>query len=218
MRQILCATAAVGIMLVCAPSLGWAANLVSDGGFENPLVANSTSCGATYCAGFTVGQTIGPWTVVGPGQTAGNFAILNISRPYAEGTLKFEPARGNQALDLTGSSNQGLNGVQETIKTKPGVTYTVSFSIGHADRDAYLPASMVSLFINGVSVGNFTNDLVTANRINWAQSSYSFTATGKSTVIAFYNASTDSNDVGLDQVSVAPAVVVSGADLGKGMR
>jgi hypothetical protein len=195
------------VLILAACLLGGTAegaNRLKDGGFETPLVANSPSCGGPLCAGFTVGQSIGPWSVVGPGQQAGDFAILLINSAYAEGSLVFEAARGSQAIDLTGSYDQGANGVEQSFATTPGKSYDLSFAVGHADRDAYLPDSMVEVTINGTDFAMADNGNVTPDRISWKRFSYRFTATGASTTVALYNASTNSNYVGLDAVDVEP--------------
>lgn len=191
--------------VVLAASPAFAANLVHDGGFERPPVGKAPSCGVALCAGFNVGQSLFPWVVIGPGAAPGAFAILLLDTQYAEGDLRFEAAGGEQSIDLTGSYNQGLNGVRQTILTAAGQAYTVSFAVGHADRGAYLPDSKVQLVIDGNPLATADNGDVTANMINWKTFSYTFTAASDTTTIDLYNATTNSNYVGLDQVSVKPA-------------
>jgi hypothetical protein len=51
----------------------------------------------------------------------------------------------------------------------------------------------------------FTNPNTTDGVINWEQCSYNFTATGSSTTITFLNGTTNSNEAGLDNVSLLEA-------------
>jgi len=81
----------------------FAANLLTDGGFEQPVVGPGGLDSGFQL--FSVGQTIGSaWTVVG--SPSGNVAVY----PSTEFTccgVTFGVQEGSQALDLTGGTDSG---------------------------------------------------------------------------------------------------------------
>ncbi len=102
-----------------------AAPLIANGSFEIPVATSGLNCGGiANCQGFNVGDSIGGWTVVGPGPIdPTKTPIVILTNNYNEGGYFFQPEQGNQSLDLTGMSNQGLNGVQQAVATVTGARY-----------------------------------------------------------------------------------------------
>jgi hypothetical protein len=193
-------------VLIAEPSH---ANLLVNGSFEQPVATSGLNCGGiANCQGFNVGDSIGAWTVVGPGPIdPTKTPIVILTNNYNEGGYFFQPEDGNQSLDLTGMSNQGLNGVEQTVATTVGTAYSLSFWIGHHAQDPsfYNGPASATLEINGLPVGTFSNnDAPPPNLLDWKEFTLHFTATGATTMIALFNAISDptQNEVGLDNVSL----------------
>ena len=147
-------------------------------------------------------------------------AILLLNNNYTEngGQLHFTAEDGQQSVDLTGAFNQGRNGVEQTVVTTPGTSYTLTFWVGNQDNSqpSYPLASMIELDVNGTFVANYSNNDNTPNNVNWNQFSYSFTASSASTKIDFFNATpVADNEAGVDNVDleVAAAVVTEPASV-----
>lgn len=200
-----------GLPLLLGATPSWAAPLLVNGSFEQPIATTGLNCGGIAdCEGFNVGDSIGGWTVVGPGPSdPTKTPIVILTDNYNEGGYSFQPEQGHQSLDLTGMSNQGLNGVQQMAATTAGKTYVLSFWVGHHAQDAnfYNGPATATLDIDGVPVGQFSNNNAPPpNLLDWQRFTYSFTATG-ATTIGLFNAISDptQNEVGLDNVSLVPA-------------
>jgi hypothetical protein len=186
------------------------ANLLVNGGFEVPVATSGLNCGGIAdCQGFNIADSIGGWTVVGPGPTfPPRTPIVILTNLYNEGGNFFQPQDGNQSLDLTGMSNQGLNGVSQTVATTPGATYSLSIRIGRHAQDAnfYNGPAVASLSIDGSPVGTFSNNNTPPpNLLDWEEFTVGFTAAGAATTIALSSAVADltQNEIGLDNVVLA---------------
>jgi hypothetical protein len=192
------------------------ANLILDGGFEFPTVSPGTY------VDYAGGSNIGPWSVLGND-------VIQVSTTYAEpwnGMTAFEAEEGLVSLDLTGAGNTGpTDGVSQSFASTVGQKYSLSFWVGSAESigpsNYYDAPSTVNLSINGGAQVSYTNpvfDLQTGYA-NWLQFVTTFTATGPSTSLAFYNGtSSASNLAGLDNVDVEAVPEPSGyAALGLGL-
>lgn len=171
-------------------SPAFAANLILDGSFEKPVVPDGT-----YQL-FNTGDTFKNWTVVGD---PGNVAIVSGDFSYC---VPLPAKKGVQFLDLTGTSNTPT-GVQTSVKTTPGSTYSVAFFIGNLAGDGNCgTTSTVNLVIDGVPVASFTNRK-TGDTLVWKKFSTEFTAQNATTMIAFINGD-GPNDTsnGLDAITV----------------
>lgn len=168
----------------------FAANLILDGSFEKPVVPDGT-----YQL-FNTGDTFKSWTVVGD---PGNVAIVSGDFSYC---VPLPAKKGVQFLDLTGTSNSPT-GVQTSVKTTPGSTYSVAFFIGNlAGGGNCGTTSTVNLVIDGVPVASFTNRK-SGDTLVWKKFSTEFTAQNATTTIAFINGD-GPNDTsnGLDAITV----------------
>jgi len=169
----------------CPPGGTYGAyGLIQDGGFETPVVGPGGF--QTGYQVFNVGQTFGtgnPWTVVG--SVAGNVAIYPSTETVGSPPTSLNVEEGVQALDLTGSLDNGqATGVQQTITTAIGTTYTLTFWVGEFNNQ---PSSVV-VNLNGVLFQTATNNSpTTGNTTLWKMFTYPFTATATSTVIQFIN-------------------------------
>jgi hypothetical protein len=209
-RILLAALVGTTLPLIAGPAL--AGNLLANGSFEQPVATSGLNCGGIPdCQGFNIGDPIGTaaWTVVGPGPIdPTKTPIIILTSNYNEGGYFFQPEDGNQSLDLTGMSNQGLNGVQQIVATTVGAAYSLSFWIGHHAQDPnfYNGPAAATLKIDGSPVGVFSNNNVPPpDLLDWEEFTFDFTAAGAATTIAFFNAISDlsQNEVGLDNVVLA---------------
>jgi hypothetical protein len=177
------------------------ANLLTDGGFEQPFAGpGGVDTGYTD---FTVGQMIASaWTVIGPGGSDVS-VIPNTETSGHGGTFNVE--EGSQALDLTGDFDNGVAmGVQQTIPTIAGSLYTLTFYVGDFDAsDGDTGAARVIVDLNGSAFQTAINSNTTSGAVNWQLSTYSFTASGPNTTLAFINGTASGVLFnGLDNVSV----------------
>ena len=178
------------------------ANIITNGSFETNALAGTT---ALLGSGNTA--SLPGWQVTG---SCGGNCILILTSGYTEpqsgyGTITFQAQAGNQAIDITGSSNSLTGGLSQAVTTTAGNSYTLSFYVGNMDDGAtsYTLPSSVQLLINGTSQGVFSNDNNTSHQVNWALQSVNFTASGASTTVAFVNATpVGDNYAGLDNVDL----------------
>ena len=208
--------AAITVLTLCGfGSPPASANLLLNGSFEDPIVGSSTNncLGLSGCFGFNVGQSIGTgWTVFGPGCTVNCQSIppiIILSNNYSEGSRLFTAQDGTQSIDLTGASNQGANGVQQTVNLGAG-TYDLSFWIGRQGTgDFYMGPAVAELLINGIPQSTFSNTLnALPLDLNWQQFTFALTTLGGPTTIGLRNASlvggiAGQNEVGLDNVDLS---------------
>jgi hypothetical protein len=168
------------------------ANLISDGSFEKPVV------GSGGFALFQTGQTFNHWTVLG---TNGNVGV--VSGTFSQNGYAFPAKKGTQWLDLTGTT-QIATGVQETVSTTAGASYTLTFWIGNVydPGGIFGTTSTVRVLINGSTVASKTNSQQGTTQI-WQKFTVHFNAASTSTEVGLLNGdpSSDTSN-GLDAVSL----------------
>jgi Protein of unknown function (DUF642)/PEP-CTERM motif len=217
------ALASSALALTASPA--FAANLLTNGGFEAPIAGgffqNFTS-GSTGVTGWTV-DAFTPF-----GGSGGNVDIVNGAfTPSGPSPA----AEGAQFLDLVGFGTVGS--IYQTFATVAGERYNVSFAYSHnmfggdpaasADFAVYggVFTSLVTPFLT------FAHSTGTSTNLDWQTYSYSFVADGAQSTIAFGNATGGLNaGVFLDAVSVTAvpepatwAMMISGfALVGGAMR
>jgi hypothetical protein len=180
-----------------ASSPAWGGkNLLSDGGFEGPKVPQDTQLLIV-----SSGTVFHGWTVTGPG------AVTLVGAGYTEesGALHFTPHRGSQSLDVSGPSNEGAAGVEQTVATTIGAGYRLTFFLGNQDDSwaNYPRPSKIEVVINGVSQGIFKNDRIVPNDLAWRKFVIPFTASADATTVQFINRTPrPDNECGLDAVSL----------------
>jgi hypothetical protein len=152
--------------------------------------------------------------VVGPEASIVNGSYVSLGELF--------PAKdGVQWLDLTGDLSKAVEGVQQTVTTTPGTSYTLSFWVGNVFQPggAYGTTSTVNVRLGGIGgtlLGSFTNSSTTTGTQVWQQFSTSFTAAGTSTTLAFINgdpASDNTNGLDLVDLEVGSAAVPEPASL-----
>lgn len=184
------------------------ANILSNGGFETPVVGGNFDM---YVTGVSVG-TGGAWQVVGDDGATGNVALVNGATSYAGFSLF--PRSGGQWLDLTGDGSNNAVGVEQSFPTTINGNYRLSFFIGnvvHAGGDLGTSSS-VRVYIDGTLVDTFTNGLGTGNSlVNWLEFHVPFTATQGTTTVRFVNDDSATDNLnGLDNVAVIRTDVPAG--------
>ncbi len=203
-------------ILGLAVSIGRADSIL-DGGFEVPV--EKSGAYQLFSPGQSIPSATNDWSVVG---AAGNVAVISGDYVYpdpAHPNITFPAQEGTQWLDLTGLSNTAT-GVQQSVPTTIGQTYTLSFWVGNVNSpDLFGSNSTVDVFIDNAPVPVLIaeNSSTNATTLVWEQFSHSFVATSSSTTIEFLNGdpSTD-NSNGLDNVTLTattplPSVAASGA-------
>lgn len=185
------------LLLVAATSFSATPVLgqIVNGGFETPATPAGTF--TLYNAGSTL---LNGWSVVG-GQVA------TVSTTFTQNGISFPAQSGSAWLDLTGFNANHVEGVQQTLATVPGTTYTVTFWVGNVVNPGGIfgTTSTVNMTVNGSPVFTAMNSggSGTATQF-WQQFTASFTATGTSTTLGFLNGDpANDNTNGLDNISVA---------------
>jgi uncharacterized repeat protein (TIGR03803 family) len=171
-------------------------NLIANCNFLQPQVPRG---GLTI---FCVGSTIGPWTVVGPSGTCVN----TVSSTFMQYGFTFDAQNGNQFMDLTGYNSNSTEGVSQTVNTKPGALYELSFWVGNVNdpNGTFGPTATVEVQVNGTSIGEFSNSEGMGDMFQvWEKFTQKIKATSKQTTIAFINESGSSDyNTGLDNVQL----------------
>jgi len=181
-------------LLVCVLALpNFAANLITNGSFETPIVP---------VGGFTnflAGSSFSGWTVVGPSGTD----VSIVSGSYVSNGATFPAESGVQWLDLTGYLSNNVEGVQQSAPTIPGHTYQLTYYVGNVTAPGYGVASTVNISIDGVPTFSDTNSMISPTLLVWQQFTHTFTATGTTTVLDFLNGDPpNDNSNGIDNVMV----------------
>ena len=185
--------AAAGLMIHGAFG---ATNLIKNGSFEKPVVPVGSF------SNFDTGTAALPgWQVVG---ATGNVSV--VSSADLEGGFTWPAAVGQQWLDLTGDGSNSVTGVQQTVATTPGSTYTLTFYVGNPN-DPGGPSgttSTLNVFVNGTQTFSITN-LAGAglDSIFWQKYTTTIVAASSETTLAFMNGDgpTD-NTNGLDGITL----------------
>lgn len=169
--------AAAAVLAVCASANAVAAS-IGDGGFETPVVPISDyqTLGS--------GSSLGDWSVIG-----GDVYLVNTNYHgfIAEG--------GAQWLSLSAALGSG---VQQTIATDPGGSYTLKFWAGNA----LLGANLLKVTV-GADTFEFTD---VPGFAAWAQYSIPFSSVGALTTLTFYNGGLPEGRPGLDDISISSDV------------
>lgn len=193
-RIVLFGKIALGVLVFCALGLPARANLVTNGSFETPSVP------AGSFTNFNSGSTaITGWTVVGS-------QVSIVSGTFSQNGISFPAEDGNQWLDLTGDGANSTEGVQQTLATTVGQTYTISFYVGNVVNTGGIfgTTSTVAVVINGTTIDTATNSMGAGqSSLVWEKFTTSFVASSSSTILAFLNQDpSNDNSNGLDNIVV----------------
>lgn len=185
MRTFLVAAA---VLAASVGSTAANAQLVQNGGFENPVITDSC------CNTAPPAANLPDWTVTPDVNVVnGTFMSTNAVHP----NLAFE---GNQYLDLVGQSGNGS--ISQILATAAGVDYNLSFEYSH-NLFAGLTSASAQVFINGVLAGTVTHTGGSTSDLAWQLFHTSFIATGPTTLSFVNTAGAQNEGVFLDAVTVA---------------
>ena len=163
-----------------------AQNIVTNGGFEAPVV--SDNC----CITVTAGNSFPGWSV-----TAGDINVVRGSFNSGTGNRAFQ---GTQYVDLIGEANV-LTTLSQTLNTVVGTLYTFSFAYSN-NAFAGATARSATYSVGGLT-GTVTHSSATPDNLDWNVFRGSFTATGSTTTLSFTERDGAGNaGVLLDDVSV----------------
>jgi Protein of unknown function (DUF642) len=187
-RHLRVALASTGLLAALAPAQ--ATNLFVNGSFETPTVGYQRLGGGS--------NAITGWTTVLSGVE--HFA------PSANGVGA--AADGQMVVDLANYTYLTGGGLEQAVTTVPGQSYDVSFAAGNSLSSGRTGTGIIQVTIDGGTTLSFNTAVATSAAMAWATRSFSFVATGSSTVVRFWN---DQNPnlyfADLDAVSVQASPV-----------
>jgi len=194
-RLCFCAFAVLALMASPAKAV-----LFVDPGFETPPPPPGGD--TDYTTGMTIGGA-GGWVVQGAD-------VAVVSSTATATNITANANSGVAWLDLTGVGTNPADGVTQSVATTSGTSYTLTFFLGRGDDSGagsphqYQAPASLTLSIAGGAANSFTNSNVTANMINWAQETATFTAGSSSTSFTFLASGVAANVqlIGLDDVSI----------------
>jgi len=182
-----------------------AANLLKDGGFEGGSVPPG------QYSTFSPGQKMDDWKVIASAAVAPCPELL-VSTAYQQDGIAFTARSGKHWLDLgdlSGGScyNGASEGIQQTVPTTLGASYTLSFWVGsiYDPTTVFTKMPRFYAFQNGVILVSSVIYGVPGTAQQWKQYTASFTATSDRTTISFLAPTLNPQDVGLDDVDLEPA-------------
>lgn len=174
-----------------------AANLIKDGGLDKPAPP------AGQYVAYDLGQSIGPWIVVGP--SGSNVALTSTS--FTQGGYSFPAKHGPAFVDLTGVNDNGTpQGISQTVKTVAGTPYKLTFWVGNVDDPGgpYGTTSTVNVYNGETLLISATNKGGAGEaKLVWQKFSTTFTASSSSTTLVFINGDPSGDKMcGLDSISL----------------
>lgn len=183
MLRFVLTAAALGLISSTALS----APIVTNGGFENPLVAPP-------CCNTVPPASLPGWTV-----STGNTNVVLGTYGSTNGNLAYE---GNQYLDLVGQG--GVGSIYQDLATVVGQVYTLTFAYSH---NLFTPSSATSASAS-VSVGSLFDIIAHStgdtSNLDWRVYTNTFTATSPTTRLTYTNLTGGVNEgIFLDAISVA---------------
>jgi hypothetical protein len=199
--MIRCRTIALAITLLMAGAgFGHTANLIKNGSFESPLVPFGTF--EVICTPACAGQPSLPgWQVIG--ETNANITVIN---NFTQSGAIFRAQNGSQYIDLTGTTDFLAAGVQQTVVTKPGVHYFLTFYVGAVNFGGFGPLSRIDVYVNGQLLTSAIYSAPASDPVQtWQKFSATFTANSAKTTILFFSDGSREiagKNIGLDNVSL----------------
>ena len=196
MRVVKAIALGIGLSFLGVAGNASAASLITNGSFEQ-----GSFIGGSF--GWPLAQQIiGPDLTTLPGWT-----VTGEVAWFASGFSGIAVSNGTYALDLTGfcdlSCGTPYGGVQQTVLTTPGTTYTLSFLAGNYPYNTSQPTMVVNIEGNPYS---FTLSSTTSASGVWDSETITFIATTASTLISFTGsggAEGGTYYLGLDNVSLS---------------
>ena len=187
----------VAAALLVSASAASATNIIMNGGFESPPIADPC------CTTIPGNGTVDYWNVV-----SGNVNVVN--GYYGSQGVDMNPAanlakEGVQYLDLIGEG--GVGSISQSFDTVLNQVYTLTFSYSHNIFGG--SSNPVPLFAANFSVGDLNGSVThssgTNTDLDWKTYTGWFVGTGASETLNFTNISPTKGNAGilLDEVSVS---------------
>lgn len=200
-------TASIFVCLAISPA---SAAVIFQNGFEAPVVNHPGPTGDTGgYDNYGTGQSIGPWTVVGP--PGANDAVSVVTDNFTQNGFSFHAQSGAQWADLAGQNANGTEGVETTLSGLNGKSYTVSFWVGNVvdPRGVFGNSTTVNLYVNNSLVYTALNNAGAGQTSQfWQQFSYTGIGTNGPMTFKFL-----SGDPGDDFSSAFDSVTITTADV-----
>ena len=175
---------------VAAATSTLAANLIQDGGFEQPVTSTFVDVVAPDAT------TIPSWNVTG-----GSVDVVNAAGNGFDVGAAYE---GAQYLDLNGTA---AGTISQVVPTLSGVTYTLQL----AYANNYAPPSSLTANVTVIGASatllstSITHSSSVAGNLNWTIFSQNFTADGASATLTFASQNSGNGGVFLDAISISQA-------------
>lgn len=197
-------------IFVCIATSSAHAAVIFQNGFEAPVVNHTGPSGDTGgYDNYGTGQSIGPWTVVGP--SGATDAVSVVTDNFTQNGFSFHAQSGAQWADLAGQDANGNEGVETTLSGLNGKSYTVTFWVGNVvdPRGVFGSSTTVNLYVNNSLVYTAANT-GGAGQTNlfWQQFSYTGVGTNGPMTFKFL-----SGDPGNDFSSAFDSVTVTTSDI-----
>lgn len=141
--------------------------------FQNGSFERGTPC---HMWGIPEGSTVIPgWTVV----------LGSVDWEGPPPSCGWQASEGNDSLDLVGDKTGGIGGVEQTFRTMPGTTYSVSFDLA-GNYGAPPVIKPITVTVAGVTM-SYTFDTTgrSATNMGWTTKTFTFVANGTSATIRF---------------------------------
>jgi hypothetical protein len=196
-------SAAVLALLCTANAHASGPNLISNGDFANigNVWVNNTGLGSDDW------QTPGATAIPGWSNVTGAANEFWVTSPNSY-ALSASPGNGSSFfVDLTGqANNKPYGGLEQTITTTPGNTYTLTFALGSSTSWNGPGSAQAALTASATGSSLLTSKLFTlapTSANSWATETLTFKANSTSTTIEFLGDSSFTSEyTGLDNVSV----------------
>ncbi|MFN7890247.1 MAG: DUF4347 domain-containing protein, partial [Pirellula sp.] len=130
---------------------------------------------------FLIGSVSGSWTQYNSGQTFGGWTVSQANVELLTSSFMSIPS-GGRAVDMDGTAPGAIS---QTLTTVAGNTYTVRFMMSANDNG--VATKSLELSVGGVT-SNYSITTTSGHSLSspdWVEQSYTFTATGTSTVLQF---------------------------------
>jgi hypothetical protein len=176
----------------CSASDTNGASIVCNGSFEDSEIPAGSFTDAPSIPGWTAVPVLAPQT---------QFCTPTIEQDSGAGDIPHAPA-GNQSVELNANCPSGI---QQTLATVPGTTYTLKFAFAARPSDLFAADNALNVSWNGTPV----TATLTSTSSAWVYYAFSVTATTSTATLAFYSGATANTSLGteLDDVSVIPRPV-----------
>jgi hypothetical protein len=185
--------AIASFILAASLATGAKADVIVNGNFGTGTFTPDGNGADTLSVGST---TMTGWTVVNSSVSWDQNGAFGLSTPT-----------GDKFLDLTAYNDSApYGGVRQTLTTTAGGIYQLTFLLGSSSTYG-LPDSLVAS-INGTGLSPTATSALTGTN-NWESETYTFTASGDSTLLDLIGSSANNAFIGLADVSVVQTGTVS---------